>query len=522
MKTLLRILSLALLWPLLASAQSGASTIERVTVYLDRAEVVRLVNVQVAAGEGRLQLAELPIDAHPDWLRISVRQGEGLVLGGVELRPLRGAERVEPRARELEARISERELARQALTNRIEARNLQLKLLDAVAAGGEGAGTAADRLRSLEAIGGHAEELLGARLALETERAGIDRELERLRRELADLGQARRDTREVTVDYRSERAGSAQLELRYVVSSAGWEPVYEWRLQAEAGRLELIQQAVIRQNTGEDWADVELRVALGQPAAGGQLPSLYPWYIDVFQPRREAPVMESMAMDRALAAPAPPAMATLEGSEMAAEFRIPGRGSVSGDNTQRRFALARYDLEARISARTAPRRQARAWLFAEAEYSGEAWLPPGRVSLFQDGGLIGQTRFGGLAPGAALEASFGVADRIEVQHRMLRDTRGSDGVLRRQNRLEREFEISITNRYGRPLEVLVLDQLPLPRDERIQVEPTSGSRSPDVRDFNDQPGVVAWRDELAAGQSRSFRFGYRATFPRDIESLSGW
>lgn len=493
--------------------------IEQVTVYPDRAEVVRLIQVDLAAGEEELRISDLPARTVPDSLRLSVRSGEGVALGGMELRTVRGAERVQPRARELENRIRALELQRQGLANRIQARNLQLRLLESIVDEDTGQGGDA-RLEALAEIGSRAEEVLAQRLVHESERDQIAGEMERLKRQLADLGQSQRDTREVLVPVRAEGPGRAEIDLTYLVSDAGWESLYEWRLDTEAARLVLVQQARVRQNTGEDWTDARIQVALGQPALGGQLPQLRPWTIDIARPAPRARMLESAAMDAAPLAGAPESM--LQGSEMAAMYRIPGRNHVSGDNAPRRFLLAEHVLEGQLGARAVPRRQTRAWLFFEAQYDGEAWLPPGRVALFQDGAVVGQTRFTGLAPGGALAESFGVAERIEIDHRLVRDTRGSEGLVRRANRLEREFEFEVSNRYGRALEILIIDQLPVPGDERIEVEMTADSRRPDVLDFNDQAGVVAWRDEYQPGQTRRFRFGYRAVFPRDVEGLSGW
>ncbi|MGY6554053.1 MAG: mucoidy inhibitor MuiA family protein [Wenzhouxiangella sp.] len=511
------LLSALLLVP--SMGQASDHRIEQVTVYPDRAEVLRLVQLALAAGEDELRIGDLPLRVQPDSIRIAVRSGSDVVLGGMELRTVRGAERVDARARDLEARIRALELRIQGLDNRIEARELQLMLLRSLA-GEDGSQSADDRLAALEQLGERAEEILAQRLVHQSERADQQRELERLQRELADLGQAQRDTRELRVPVAAERAGPVEIEIAYVVGDAGWESLYEWRLDTETARLQLVQQAQIRQNTGEDWADARIRVALGQPAAGGQLPQLFPWFIDIERP--QAPAMRSAGMvaDMVMAESAP--MAELAGTQMAAVYEIPGRNRVAGDNAPRRFMLAQHDMDVALSARAVPRQHMRAWLYVEAEYAGEAWLPPGRVSLFQDGAVVGQTRFAGLAPGGSLSASFGVAERIEISRQLLRDTRGTEGVVRRLNRLEREYAFEVSNRYSRPLEILIIDQLPVARDERIQVELTAGSRAPDIRDFEEQAGLVAWRGEYAAGQTERFRFGYRAVFPREFEDLMGW
>ena len=519
MKSLTPLLMIALVLMLAWPALGRAHDVEQVTVYPDRAEIIRLIRIDAIAGEDELQIADLPERIVPESIRLSIRSGEGVTLGGMELRTLRGAEWVEPRARDLEARIRALEFRIQGLDDRIEARELQLRLLQSLATE-EGGQSVSARLDALDQIGTHAEEVLAQRLAHRGERADQVRELERLRRELSDLGQSRRDTRELTVPLNAEHAGPIELEIAYVVGDAGWESLYEWRLDTAAARLTLVQQARIRQNTGEDWADARIRVALGQPAMGGQLPQLLPWFLDIERPTPPAMRAAGFAADRMLVESAP--MAELGGTEMAAVYEIPGRSGVSGDNTPRRFMLARQEFAVELTARAVPRRQARAWLFVEAEYSGEAWLPPGRVSLFQDGAVVGQIQFGGLAPGGSLAASFGVAERIEIRHRLLRDTRGSEGVVRRANRVEREFEFEVSNRYSRDLEIWIIDQVPVPRDERIEVELSAGSRTPDVRDFNDRPGVVAWRNDYAPDQTRRFQFGYRAVFPRDVERLEGW
>ena len=502
-----------------ACAVAQDQSIEAVTVYPDRAEVTRLIQIELAGGEDELLIDQLPMQLVPDSVQLAVRSGPDVVLGGMALRTVRGAEQVQPRARELEERIRSLELRIQALTNRIDARDLQMRLLESIASGDSGQ-DADDWLSTMESLGVRAEEVLAQRLAHETERSDHERELARLQHELGDLGQSLRDTRELRVPVVSDSSGEAEIELRYAVLDAGWEAVYEWRLDTEAGQLKLVQQARVRQQTGEDWGDVKLSVALGRPALGGQLPQLRPWFIDIAGPEVRARAMESTAADAVslMSAPAP----VLEGSEMAASYRVPGRSSLSGDGVSRRFMLAEHELDGALSVRAVPRLQPRAWLYFEGGYDGEAWLPPGSASLFQDGAAVGQTRFDGLAPGSRLAASFGVADRVEISHRLVRDTRGSEGMVRRSNRLERAFEFEISNRYSRALEIVVVDQMPVPRDERIEVELVSEGRRPDERDYEDQSGVLAWRDEYAPDQTRRFRFGYRAVFPRDIEGLSGW
>lgn len=523
-RTLLHCLLLAILATILPPALGSAGIVEQVTVYPDRAVVVRSIEVPVTAGHDQLLLTGLPARLDRDSVRLEARGLPDFDLGAIAFRSLRGAERVSPEARALETRIREQRVRRQAVADRVEAATLQYSLLRSLAEqppeDGLSTGTWAQALRSL---GTSALEVLEAQRAAERERDEIDAIITTLERQLADLGNAQRDHTEISIDYQSTQSGSVQLRLEYSVGAVRWQPIYEWRLDTESNRLVIVQRAAVQQDSGEDWLDTELHFALGRPQQGGRLPQLNPWYVGPAQAKLErsrdgafaAPQMES-------AAAADMAPAELSGSAFATTYRIQGPASLPGDNSRRVFELARHQLDADISARSVPKRSPAAWLFASAEYDGAAPLPPGQVNLFQDGALAGRSAFAGLAPGARLEASFGVDDRIEVHYTLKQDQRGSEGLLRRQQKQERSFLIEVTNGHTRSMPILVIDQMPNSLDERIEIELSADSDPATIRDLDEQPGILGWQYDYAPGQQRRIRFGYQALYPSEIEHLSGW
>lgn len=517
-------LLLSILLTLLPATLADIGTVEKVTVYPDRAVVVRAIELPVTSGADRLLITGLPARIDRDSLRVTARGVDGLQLGAIEFRSLRGAERVHPEARNLEARIRDERARQQRAADRVEAAALQYAFLRSMAEQPGKEGLEAEAWpQALSSLGRSAREVLQSQREAERERDEIGEIITALQRQLADLGSAQRDHTELGIDYRSPQPGTVELELEYSVGAVRWQPIYEWRLDTERNRLSIIQRAAVQQDSGEDWSDTELHFALGRPQQGGRLPGLSPWYVGVAEPKIER------TMDLAVAAPqmqrsadAGAIPAELTGTAFASSYRISGPASLPGDNSRRLFELARHDLDARISARTVPKRSQAAWLFASAGYDGAAPLPPGQVNLFQDGAMVGRTAFAGLAPGAEIEASFGVDDRIEVSYALQHDRRGSEGLLRRQQRQERAFLIEVHNRHTRPMPILVIDQIPNSRDERIRIDITTASDAPTVRDLNDQPGIIGWQHDYAPGQQRRIRFGYQATYPAEIEHLSGW
>jgi len=68
-----------------AALEAKSSRIVEVTVYPDRAEVVREVRVELPAGDSSVELADIPFAVEPDSLRVSAK-GVSAVLGAVEIR----------------------------------------------------------------------------------------------------------------------------------------------------------------------------------------------------------------------------------------------------------------------------------------------------------------------------------------------------------------------------------------------------------------------------------------------------
>lgn len=513
-----------------------SAAVESVTVFPDRATVTRVIEANIDSGSGELVRRDLPTGLSRDSLRISASGPDGLRLGAYRLETLRGSERVSERARELEARLETLRDERNVVDDAIEAREMQLSLLRSLASG---AGQGDDKLavdgwgEALQTVGGGAEEVLSARRQLSQQRRGLDEEIERLEQELGDLGQRQRDTLALSLAYESDSAGRAEFTIEYTVGGASWRPVYEWRLDTGADRLRIVQLAEVRQRTGEDWSDADLELSLSRPSAGGRLPEVSPWWIDVESPEEKTAGdsvqvtgsrvgRSELELAAAPQAEADWSSADLVGNEYTQAYRVPGRASVAADNQPHRFRLDEHEVDVALSARTVPRQQSTAWLYAEGDWEGELALPPGSVTLYQDDTLVGQARFDGVAPGGELASSFGVDDRISVEYELTRDDRASEGMLRKSDVLTRVHRIKVGNGHSRPIDLTVFDAMPVSRDERIEVELTDGTSAPDRRDVDERPGVLAWDREVAAGDDLVLTVGYRLSFPEDLSGIQGW
>lgn len=98
----------------------------------------------------------------------------------------------------------------------------------------------------------------------------------------------------VLVKLQSETAKTVDAEISYVVADAGWEPYYDLRVTSVSEPLKIEYKAKVRQNTGEDWKNVNLTLSTGNPYEEGRLPELNPWFLNFisgtyYQQQRPAP-----------------------------------------------------------------------------------------------------------------------------------------------------------------------------------------------------------------------------------------
>lgn len=516
----------------------AVAAIDSVTVYPDRAVVTRIVELNLDAGAGQLVEEGLPVSLTSESLRISARGADGLRLGAYRLERQRGSERASERARELEQQLQALRDDRDLITDGLQARELELGLLQSVVAGSGGGDqrlSPSDIEQAMSSVGKGADAVLAERRSLLLQQRELDQNINRLQRELDSLGQNELDTQTLIVELNSERAGKARFEIEYVITGAAWRPVYEWRLDTESQQLELTQFAEVRQRSGEDWSEAILNLSLARPAMGGRLPALYSWWVDVWEEREALHAMEAaqaappttrarpaVTADSAAGTSAAWNTAQLSGSEYNRSWQLPGQVSVASNNQPHRFRLEGHVLDTRLTARTVPARQAGAWLFASAEWNADYALPPGPVTLYQDNVLIGQNQFTGLAPGKALEASFGLDENITVEWDLVEDERAREGVLRKSVVLTRAHRLRIINGHSQPIDLVIHDAMPVSRDERISVTRITGMPAPTTTDVNDMPGVQAWERSLRAGQTLEMKLGYIVKYPEDLERVTGW
>jgi uncharacterized protein (TIGR02231 family) len=506
-----------------------------VTVYTDRARVMRRGAIRLAPGEHTLAIEGLPTTIEADSVRAGGR-GAGVKILGAEVATQFVTRPPEALIADLQHQLEELQDADRALTDddAVEAERQEfLRTLRAAGSNDIGKGIAYGRasLETADSLAQYLARELGAaqvrRREIARQRRDLAREIEAVR---ARLGQVQhgdqQERREIRVAVEAAAETDLDLEVLYAVWGASWEPNYDIRLLDASVTVTYLAQ--VRQQTGEDWPAVQLALSTARPAVSATIPELKPWYIDIPRlpmpmaaPMRVMAAQAPMAAARVLsdeavmAAPAPPAEvaeAQIETSGAAVTYRVARPVAVPSDGSPHRTTVTTLDLGARLDYVTAPKIAEEAYLRAKITNTSAFVLLPGWANIFHDADFVGKTHMATIAPNEEFEAQLGVDDRVKVE-RELRGRTVDKTLIGNTRRTQFAYTITVTNLLAAPARVTVLDQLPVARHEAIKVKLLDASPKPtEQSDLN----ILKWELDLRPQEKRELSFAFTVEHPREM------
>jgi uncharacterized protein (TIGR02231 family) len=521
--------------------------ITAVTVYPDRARLRRRGSLRLEAGLHTLEVAGLPVSLDPDSLRASARGTARARLLGVQARRTFFAETPVEEVQALEAQIEALQDEMAGLEARAGLLINQRAHLEALAAEADtyalalasGERSLETQLGLYEGVRKEGERIEGELRETAAQRREAERRLQKLQAELNQKRSSRprqRFTAEVEVEILE--GGELALELVYVVSGAGWKPLYDLRLLENGGEgsggsaplLEVSYLGQVTQKTGEAWEGVSLALSTARPALAGRLPELPPWFLRPYAPPvlRKQPEREVAVRMATLAAAAPAALdagapveeleaelpgAQVESSGMALNYNIPGNVSLPSDGEPHKVTIARLSLLPRLDYVSAPKLTPAAYRRVRVTNDSPYVFLPGAANLFAGDEFLGTAGIELAAPGAELELYLGVDDRLRVERELKR--RDVDKTLiGGRRKVHFAYEITLENLLPHEARVLLHDQLPVPGHEDIKVRLESSEPRPAT---HSELNLLDWELILPPGQKRGVRFDFTVEYPQGME-----
>jgi len=269
-------------------AVTMASAIEAVTVYRDRALVKRVSRNSYQPGIYNFKIADLPLALMDESVRVSGSGSAAARILDIKIKSERLEESASGRINELEKDQRELENQLRVLSDRMDLLNRKDEFLRSLLKNDSAAKEQELQKKGIaewSRMFAFLEDSLGKihseRRGLEIERskllekkAVIDHELDQ---QIEMRGKERKN---IEIEIEISRGGSLQLETSYIVPQVSWTPVYDIRFSSEKNEAGLTCQALVRQETGEDWENINLTLSTARPLTENSLPELSPQTLD--------------------------------------------------------------------------------------------------------------------------------------------------------------------------------------------------------------------------------------------------
>lgn len=518
------------------------SSISAVTVYADRAVVTRAGTAELTPGIAEIVFSNLPQALDDRSLQVTGKGTAQVTILDVSAKRAFVDFAANPRVKTLEDELKALMKQNRALddrTNLLQAQSLSLDRIEGAVFSAPGEKAPRLEINAVTATMAYLTEqkakISSDRATLDEERETLQAKLNAVQAQLNELrGSAGRAFKNVTVRVQAATAGSLDVTLAYTVPGASWVPSYDARIASGEKSLGLGYFGLVRQNTGEDWKNVALTLSTARPSLGGAAPKLFAWNLDVFQreqavtlspfsastdkfkrAKSDEPAMTAMALsvNEGSLADADAAQATLEAGATSASFKIATAASVPSDNSPQKIPITTTKLDAAPEYLTVPKTQTTAFLTSKVTNTSDFPLIAGALNVFLDGTFVATSQLSTVMPGEKFDLALGADEGISVKHKRVQRFTENTGLTNSGVRITYEYLLTLQNNKTLPAKVVVHDQVPVSRNEKIVVKVLA----PDVKTAKpDDGGKLTWTLDLKPGEKRDLTVKFTIEHPKDV------
>lgn len=501
-----------------------------VTLFPSHAQLVWEESVSLEQGSGEISLSGLPVSMQDDTLMVEIwaerraeKQGvPGVLTQRVQIRQVEQAEVVAEATRKLREALQEVEHRIGAREDQIQAWNQQVRLM-AEAAGTPKEITASELAQLATTVQESTQEALTRIRDIRQAMADDIAERDRIKRELAATQQDARATKSVTIVYRAEHAGQATVRLQYQTHGASWRSQYNARLETAEkgldGRINLEHLALIRQSTGTDWSDVQLRLSTANAISGTDIPPLYPWIVTPgvnAEYRAKTSRGASLDMIQSEALSAPQTTSVENDGAFTQSYRIEAPVSLASGNADQFVAIASHEIPVSVETHFFPAMNLDGFIHATGTFEADISLPAGPVTLYRDGQSVGRSHLESVSANSEIAMGFGVNDRVVAERVNEQNQKGEQGIFNGEKYVRRVNRYEIANNHPRAVAVRVFDRIPVSQQDDLTVKELEITE-PVNRNVRDIKGVLSWERRIEPGKVITLKSGFELRVPEDSE-----
>jgi uncharacterized protein (TIGR02231 family) len=510
------------------------STITSVTVYCDRAQITRNATADVSLGENRLQFKGLPENIERG--SIQVKSTGSAILKDITLQKEHFSKTPDDFQKSLYDRKAALVEKLSRITDSLTLAKNEKKFVENIAkklTGNSDSDNPVELdpdkwIKMVDFYRTKHTQLDEEIRTILNEEGRIKDEFEKVMGELGDIDfKQDRVKNDIVVLIDSNTDGGVKLTLTYVVYGPKWVPFYDLRVDTDSKKMEISYNAMIKQNTGEDWVEAALNLSTAMPWIGGEEPRLTPWHVEVYQPmdsfKTPAPAapcvddfdINEKEMEYTVMAPEEASVHTNITSYL---YEIGGKNSILSDNNEHSTTIMIRAFEAQFKHSTTPKLADYAFLQSRVKNDSNFHFLPGDTNVFLNNNFVAHSKMESKSPGEEFTASLGVDDGVKVKYSFLRKFQKNDGFFHKRYRYVYDYQIEITNNKNCYVTIDIRDQLPISGSDNIIITLLKPKYEKDTEQFSkDEFNFLKWSYKIESKEKIVIPFSYYVEYSKELE-----
>ena len=339
-------------------------------------------------------------------------------------------------------------------------------------------------------------------------------------------------TGQLIVQIMAQKAEEAKFDISYYAPNAGWTPSYEMRVKSVDNSFKLGYKALIFQSTGLDWKQIPLTLSTSNPNQTNATPLLQAWYLQQYVPqlygniqtaKRQALMNSVQTLNEVVVTGYNSKEFNINDekskdvsnylkvneSQLYTSFDIDLPYDIPSDGTGYSVNIKEEDIKATYKHYAVPKLDKDAFLMAEISDWENLDLLPGQANIIMDGKYIGKSFIDPNSTLDTLNINLGRDKRVSIKRVTIKNT--EKVKIKGDNKTESfSYEIVVKNNKKQPINLLLKDQFPLSNDKEIEVALVNDGEA----EINTEIGVLNWKLNIPAGESKSKQFSYTVKYPK--------
>lgn len=312
----------------------------------------------------------------------------------------------------------------------------------------------------------------------------------------------------------SNKATSSTVQLRYLVSNAVWKPLYSIRATEENDKIQIEYQAQIYNDTGVDWENKPITLAILDSSDDIEKPDLEVWTLDdnnyEYSKNRVANFKRKPRKNDNDDGE-PEEFDVLEIDDLSTRFELKDLHNIPSDARPHLIDVINYEKEVAYYNLSIPKVKNGTFLIARIKDWDNLGLMDGQVNLYYNNTYQGYSNLETQQINDTLDISLGKENSFTVSRKKIKGE-SKKNLIGFNIKEDFTYKIIVKNNKNTKGEIQIKDQIPISISKDIEIKVLNASNGK----IDPLTGEIKWNLTLNPEEVKKITLRYSIKYPKSM------